>query len=513
MAGRTSSFSFKGKNATNVEIGRALNVARVIEGSVRKAGNKVRITVQLINAADGYHLWSEAFDRDLTDIFAVQSEIAAKVAQKISGGPTVAATTATASTTNLAAHDAYLRGRALQTAGNSASLAAVAQYEEVVRLDPAYALAWAQLAQTLGNRYRSSTDRSEQTAAKARNATTTALRLNPDLPEAHLAMALIRFSLDHDLDAARRELDETERLRPNFPDVPATRALLELARGRWGDGLVSLTVRAVELDPLNATTIDTMGLRILRFIGRFADAERLFIRSLELSPNSRSPIQNRAENYLAWTGDLSGSLEMLGAGFAADRGKILAQQGKFLPAIAAYEEFRAARASRNARTGSTYSDRVWWIISTFRVGWLEARLGHDARAAELSAETLMATLQFLKDFPDESFGLAQLATIRAGRGERSEAFQAIDEAMRIETRNHDAGRIVDIPLAKAEILTLLGETEAAIAELRAIHEMGYAFGYLLRRELAWEPLRGDANFQQLMKEAEARADAHPLPKK
>ena len=172
VAARTSSFSFKEKNATTAEIGRALNVARVIEGSVRKAGTKVRITVQLINAADGIQLWSEKLDKEMTDIFAVQSEIATKVAQKLAGGSATPAATVTvaagAETKNLSAYDAYLRGRAAHSNPTPTGVEIVRDYEEAVRLDPDYAVAWARLSQAFVRMVRGGYDRSSDTLVKAR---------------------------------------------------------------------------------------------------------------------------------------------------------------------------------------------------------------------------------------------------------------------------------------------------------------------------------------------------------
>ena len=198
------------------EIAEKLGVAYVVEGSVRKAGNRVRITAQLIKAADGFHVWSENFDRELKDIFAVQDEIAGLIAKNLalrlgtgSSGPTIAA----APTKNLEAFDLYLRGRALQTGGQSnvTMLEGVRLYEEAVQLDPSYALAWARLAQTF-IQMQGGFDQSEQTGTKARRAAATALKLAPDLPEARLAMAAVQLFVDHDLEATQRELDHAERI-------------------------------------------------------------------------------------------------------------------------------------------------------------------------------------------------------------------------------------------------------------------------------------------------------------
>ncbi|MBI3416047.1 MAG: hypothetical protein HY043_12175 [Verrucomicrobia bacterium] len=256
---------------------------------------------------------------------------------------------------------------------------------------------------------------------------------------------------------------------------------------------------------------------ILAGLSRFADADRLYARSWDLSQNDPSLLGSRAGNYLTWTGDVSGALDILAAtpeslrdhGLThVYRAGMLARQGEIMPAITAYERVRVVLAG-DGNSGP----RNLGILATYRIGQLEARLGHGARAAELYAEALAAALQYSKDFPDLKNGAENLVVVHALRKERTEALAAIDEAMRIAVRTHDAIQVVGVRWTKAEMLAILGDTDAAIGELRAIQEAGYASGYDLRLDLEWEPLRGDAKFQQLMKEAEARADAQPRPKK
>lgn len=249
-------------------------------------------------------------------------------------------------------------------------------------------------------------------------------------------------------------------------------------------------------------------------MGWFADAERLYIRSWELSQNSALAIRARARNYLQWTGDVSGALKIIATIPESlrdhplhhlHRAWMLALRGEIEPAINAYEQVR----SNVTRSNSGLRGNK--ILATYRIGQLEARLGHGTRATELYAEALTAALQYSKDFPD--LGTSRLAVIRALRGEKSEALSAINEAMRLAAGTHGAAQIAGVRRGKAIMLAVLGETDAAIAELRALHELGLGFGYTLRLDLDWEPLRGDAKFQQLMKDAEARAEAQPRPKK
>ncbi len=517
VPGRTSAFSFKGKTLTTPEIARALNVAQVVEGSVRKSGNQVRIIVTLTRAADGFSEPLGTFTEKFDDIFALQEKVARVVVEKLTKR-TATASNVAAPTQNLAAYDLYLRARAAQTGGLdlASRREAVRLYEEALRLDPDYALASARLAQMLHRNRLNGSDRSEKNAARARDAALTAVRRDPNLTEAHLALAQVRQSIDYDFVAAQRELDEAERLRPNDPEAPAVRLELEFAQGHWGDALVALATRAAELDPRNVFTLHRVGL-ILREMGLFAEADRRFAQAWALSLETALPLRARASNYLAWTGDLPGALAMLETipkklrdEIYWDLAELQAMGGRFPAAMADYEQARTRVASGLATISGP--GRLQ-ILATFRLGQLEARLGRGPRAAELYTEALAASRQFAKDFPDSPEAPQSRAIIHALRGEKSEARAAMAEATQVAARTHAASAIAAARRTNAETLVLLGETAVAIAELRALHEQGYGFGYLLRLQLEWEPLRGDAKFQQLMKEAEARADAQPRPKK
>ena len=518
VPGRTSVFSFKGKTLTTPEIARALNVAQVVEGSVRKAGNEVRITVSLTRASDGFSEPLGTFTEKLDDIFALQEKVARAVVEKITKRTTTASGVAV-QTKSPAAYDAYLRARARQVnvAAGVAALETIRLYDEVTRLDPNYALPWARISQVYEFAYASGFDRSVEIRTKAANAATTALRLAPDLPEAHFATAMIRLTVDRDLDAAQKELNEAERLRPNDPEAPWIQARIDYARGRWDEGFCRLVLRAAELDPQNAANLMSAA-TLLSSIGRFADADRLFGQSLAVSPNPGA-IVARATNYLGWTGDVNGVMAMFESFPEADvrgylpfynsRGIARTLHGDITAAMADFEKVRAEVAAGKFTTSGARGQRV---RSTYLLARLEKRQGHDARAAALLGEALPEARQLLQEFPD-AVGMANsLAYVQAALGQKNEALATADQAVRIVMETGIAAELVNAHRGKAELLTLLGETDAAVAELRAAHELGHGFGYRLRRELEWEPLRDDPKFQQLMKEAEARADAQPRPK-
>jgi TolB-like protein/Flp pilus assembly protein TadD len=220
VAARTSAFAFKGERIDVREIGARLNVSHVIEGSVRRSGQTLRITAQLINAADGYHLWSQQFDRDLGDVFQIQEEIAGKVVEGLQGGaPT--AVKPQISATKLSAYEAFLRGRhALATFGPQAIARAIEEFEICIGIDGTYAPAFAGLADALTNQSIGFSDYPpKQAMVRAGEAAQRALELDPELPEGHLARALVRMWHEFDFEGAKEGFDRALELNPNFADA------------------------------------------------------------------------------------------------------------------------------------------------------------------------------------------------------------------------------------------------------------------------------------------------------
>jgi serine/threonine protein kinase len=238
VAGRTSSFSYKGKNQDLRIIGEQLGVRTVLEGSVRRAGKRVRITAQLIDVTDGYHLWSDKYDREIEDVFAVQDEIAGTIAAKMKTTLKLdSAAQAQRATENIEAYEAYLKGRALlYRRGQSISLG-LAQMERALALDPEYALAWSGIADTyslLG--YYGIVD--PRTAlSKARAAADKALKFGPDLAESHTSSALVSLLFEWQWVAAERSFKKALELNPGYAQGVAWYYLFNLgfAEGRWED--------------------------------------------------------------------------------------------------------------------------------------------------------------------------------------------------------------------------------------------------------------------------------------
>jgi len=286
VAARTSAFSFKGKNVDLRVIGDQLGVGTVLEGSVRKAGNRLRITAQLINVADGYHLWSERYDRELTDVFAIQDEIAKTIADKlkVTVGVRTDEQLVRPATTNLAAYDLYLKGHALELQRGPALLAAVECFGEAVALDPDYAPAHAELAKSLVLLSMFGMRSPAETHPRAAVAAAHALEADPGLVAAHAAQAMFAFCAEQDRAKASRAWARAVELDPSDAEARALRADYDLcyARGEFDEAVREVGV-ALAADPLNVNTRAHRSL-ILVFARRFDEAEAEARRALEIGP-------------------------------------------------------------------------------------------------------------------------------------------------------------------------------------------------------------------------------------
>ena len=285
VIGRNSSFHLKGKGGDSRAIGQALGVAHLLEGSVRKMGDRVRIGVQLVNAADGSQRWSDTYNRELKDIFAVQEEIAKAVADQLRVrllGDS-AGVTSVPSNQNLAAYTAFLQATSHFEKTTAASAKeATALADEAIRLDPKYAEAYALKARALNFLAIGEGARGRPKFEEARAAARTALALKPDLASAHAALAYIHMFCDWDFPAAEAELAA---VRQKDASAVNNLASLRAIQGRW-DEVIALRQEAVRLEPLYADYRRILAIALLR-AGRLDEAEASLRKALELHPEAR----------------------------------------------------------------------------------------------------------------------------------------------------------------------------------------------------------------------------------
>ena len=288
VIGRSSSFRFKDQKEDSRRIGEKLGVTALLEGTVRKQGDRVRIVAELVNVADGIALWSQTFDRQLKDIFAVQEEIAKAVAQslKVTLLRSDETSAQTAAPKNVEAHNAYLQGHFhLQRRNLEDYRKAISYFDQAIQIDPAYALAYAERSETwtlVGDL----TGQHDTAWPKARDDAEQAVAIAPALAEAHTALGWVRFFVDWKFEEGLSELRRTKEIAPANPTANDLLARVIVYLGRIDDAERQAR-QAVELDPLSVATLGNLG-RVLFYAGKLDEANAVAQKAAELQPTAAS---------------------------------------------------------------------------------------------------------------------------------------------------------------------------------------------------------------------------------
>jgi adenylate cyclase len=298
VAARTSSFSYKGKDVKISQVGQELNVAHVLEGSVRKSGNQVRITAQLIKADDGFHLWSQTYDRTLDNIFQIQDEIAAAVVEELK--ITLLGAIPEARETDPEVYSLYLRGKYLntETADQEELEEAVKAFKQALEIDPEYAPAWLGLSWAYEYQGGGSALKYDQRATLARETADRALAIDDSLALAWSTMSFLKKKYDWDWEGAKAAADRALQLEPNNVDVLLGTASVAFGLGQL-DKSIELLERASALDPLRPGVLGNLGYRYM-LDGRFEEAIEKYQQVLVLFPENDYAALGIAEIYLRW---------------------------------------------------------------------------------------------------------------------------------------------------------------------------------------------------------------------
>ncbi|OGT60808.1 MAG: hypothetical protein A3E01_19695 [Gammaproteobacteria bacterium RIFCSPHIGHO2_12_FULL_63_22] len=299
VAGRTSSFHFKGRNEDLRVIGEKLNVATVLEGSVAKSGNTLRVTAQLINTADGFHLWSQTYDREFKDVFALQDEIANNVVAALKLKLLPGQAPAVQRSADTQAYDSYLLGRKLMGQDSMTGWhGAMAAFAEAVKRDPDYAAAYAELAESSYEVSYDYTDARQVVAAQAKalEYAQTAIRLDPALAAGYRARARIRVETAFDFPGALADIQRALELTPGDSAVQEQAGNIFSALGRFDDAQGALD-RAVDLDPLSPRAISSLA-QFFRVRGQLAQSQDLYVRAEQLAPGTSVGLSGLTQSLL-----------------------------------------------------------------------------------------------------------------------------------------------------------------------------------------------------------------------
>lgn len=512
---RTSTQSYLSAPDNLPLIGRELGVAYLVEGSVQKNGDSVRLNVQLFNAADNSQVWANSFESKGAAIFSVEGEIATSIARHLHANPTKPEKDLIAAkpTDNPEAYDAYLRGLAysLRTANSPAnSLAAQKYFKEAVRLDPKFALGWAALSETDSRGYITSS--LQVTAAlreEARQAADTALALQPELGEALLAKGHYYYSCLKDYDSAVLYFEQARRFMPNNSRVPESLAAATRRQGKWKQSY-SYFEQAERLDPRN-TYLLTQHARSDIMLRKFPDAVRKLNQVLDITPDDQNTIKELAVVAQA-EGDLPRASALL-IRVHPNANDFRAVKTQVNQAIL---EHRPAQVIPRLQEILAKSDPALGYINgelRFWLGWAQELAGDHGAAQQTFQHARTELEAFLKEQPEHSVLLGDLALTCMGLGDKTGALQFAERAMAVNPIEKDPINGPDVLEVYARVAARMGESDRAFGALEKLLALPYNGGpasqvpltpALLRLDPMFDPLRGDERFQQLLERTQDR---------
>jgi serine/threonine protein kinase/Tfp pilus assembly protein PilF len=506
---RISTQHYKSAPENLPEIARQLGVAHILEGNVQKSGDAVRVNVQLIKAANDSHLWADTFDRKLTDIFSVESEVAKAIADQLRAhlSGQEEQVLAAKPTDNPEAYDAYLRGLAytLKTQNTPANALAAQKYlREAVRLDPKFALSWALLSSTDARGY--ITQNLQPTVAlreEARQAAETALILQPNLGEAVLAKGSYHYSCLKEYDPAVRYFEQARQLLPNSSQIPEFLAYVARRRGQW-DRSEAYFNEAERLDPRNVNLLTQQALSNIN-LRRFRETLRKLDQVLDITPDDLDTLALKAGIAQA-EGDLPRASALLAPlRPAADDTPALAIQ-----VYQAILERRPAQIIPRLKEILAKPDPALGYINgelRFWLGWAQEVAGDHAAAQETWRQTRSELESFLKEQPENYSLIGDLALTNMGLGDKAAALALSERAMVVIPIEKDAVQ-GPIPIEiLARVAAQMGEPDRAITaiqKLLSIPSVGPLAESvpltpaLLRLDPMFDPLRNDPRFQKLI---------------
>lgn len=517
---RTSVLAYRGDTAHNVrQIARALGVAHVLEGTVRRAGSRVRVTVQLIDARDDRHVWAETYDRELTDALTLQSELAREIASALRAtlSPEEKASLAARPTDNAEAYVLFLRGRDFQNRPDILLAdwqTAERLFEGAVALDPKFALAYAQLSQ-IRSRIAFNYEPTAARRAAARAAAAEALRLQPNLGEAHLALAYCFYWGERDFDRALAELALAARALPGDADVPRVVANIRRRQGHWDEALAGYQ-RASMLDPRSLASAEALA-RFYLDKRDWPAAAAAYERGLQLSPDSWEKKLGRATVDYHWRGDLQPLRIALAAAPPHEdpeglvtflRSDVALLTGD----LAAAERWlrESARTEYPLGSGAPFHRDFLLGLVHLQGSATAAAAGVQSTAAR-EAATAQNAFASVRDYyeaavraaPGDALRHADLGVLYAALGWRDAALGEGDYAEKLCPESHDAVTGSSVTLRLARMHALLGEADATLTLLahllaEPVNEWNGFSIHDLRLRPEWAAVRGDARFQRLL---------------
>ena len=500
---RTSVMQYKSGAARDLnKIGHELGVARVVEGSVQRAGNRVRVNAQLIDVSTNQTLWGQSYDRDLADVFAIQSEIAISIAQQLQASLSPRQKTAIeqAPTNDIAAFELYAQAKNVLAIRNAREnlLQAADLLNQAVEHDPSFFQAYCQLAQTHDRIYFLGYDHTPARLALAEAAIEEAFRLRPDAGEAHLARAqnLYRGYLEYN--GALAELDIARRTLPNNAGVFELKGYIERRQGKQEEAVHSLE-RAIELDPRNTFTLQQIGLSY-HHLRRYAEEESVLDRALKIDPNNVDTKVARAFVNFHWKADtrlLHQTLDSIRA-TDPDAAQSIAD-GWLICALAERDPAAARTAAIAAGSNPPFTDEAVNFSHSFVEGVISRMMKDENEARSAFTAARAEQEKIIQAQPNYGPPLCVLGLIDAALGRKEEALREGRRAVVLLPVEKDAINGVAMIKYLAMIAAWVGDKDLACEQLAVAIRPPSRLTYGQLKLLPfWDPLRSDPRFEQIV---------------
>jgi len=501
---RTSVMPYRGQGHNVREIGKILDVATILEGSVRREGNRVRVNVQLIDTSNDRHLWAQVYDRELTDVFAIQTDLAQEISsalrctlsageqQRIERKPTE---NSDSYLLYLQAHEIFTRpDRRHDDLARAESL-----YEKAIQLDPKFALAHARLSQLESWSYYA-IEPVPARREKARAAAEEALRLRPDLAEAHLARGLVYYYLERDYDRALSELDIARRELPNDAVMFRAIAAIQRRQGKWEDSTGSYE-KAISVDPKDPILLENMGWNYLA-TRDYAMARKVFDRAVEVAPDTFTIRELRARVEFYDKGDLRPMQQLLASWpenedpngtITLTRYNYHLYQRNYAQLISILERSPAEKSR-----GETSAP----ISKSYLMATVYALMKNETQARASFEDARVEAEAAVRESPTDGPRHALLGLIYSGLGRCADAIKEGDRAVELLPETEDAFDGPILTVTRARIAARCGDHATALALLE--HSLTVPAGitlHELERDPTWDPLRTEPRFKQLIAKA------------
>jgi TolB-like protein/Flp pilus assembly protein TadD len=507
---RTSVMGYRGRTSNLREIGKALGVSAILEGSVRRSGNRVRVNVQLIDANNDEHLWASDYDRDLTDVFAIQTDLAQKIANELQAklSPSERAQIENKPTQNNDAYLALIQARNLYSPEDFEKLKQSEKlYERALEMDPNFALAYAGYGQLETWIYRNF-DKTPARIQKARTLSQRALELQPNLSEGHLALGYCYYYGDANYEAGLKEFQIAQLGLPNDAGAYLATGAIQRRQGKWAESNASLE-KAVSLNPNDTWAMQNLGINY-EMQRRFDDATKIFDRALAVDPHAFGIKELKAKLALEQTGDFSVAEKFLAAADAIENlsPEIKTQmvQGRIQVLFFLRKFDEAAREAEKVPDDMLARYPGATCGKYITLGVAKKRIGDAAGAQRVFEHAKSVAERDIQERPNDANAHENLAEALAWLGQKDAALAEIKRAQDLLPESKDAFEGPQITEALAQVHAIFGDASGAVPILDGLLQRPSGVTVpILKLNPIWDSIRGDPQFQALLKKYGAKA--------